>query len=162
MGDLVTLRCPPGAADAAISYGTQNFPAYRADHMDPMSPWYVDVTREASAGFLHQGGFSMVMNVPAVPYGFMLIRHGTDPKATHSMGHPVGHGWMVSIEVGNALVAHGFEPVATEEELEGPHPAEFAPRPSELEVALARIVELEEAVALATAGAKKVREPKGA
>jgi hypothetical protein len=54
---LVTLRCPPGAQDGAISHGSTQYIPYRADHRDPMSPWLVDVPREAAFHLCRNAGF---------------------------------------------------------------------------------------------------------
>lgn len=53
--ELVTLICPPGAADAPMSHGAVGYRAYLADHRDPQSVWLVDVPREAAPYFLKAG-----------------------------------------------------------------------------------------------------------
>ncbi|HEU0216455.1 MAG TPA: hypothetical protein VFQ90_07335 [Stellaceae bacterium] len=54
-GELVTLICPPGAQDAAISHGDAAFWAYREHGRDGL--WLVDVPREAAVHLCRVGGF---------------------------------------------------------------------------------------------------------
>jgi hypothetical protein len=56
-GEIVTLICPMGAADAPISHGTVSYAPYREDHTDARSRWLVAVPRHVAAPLLKIGGF---------------------------------------------------------------------------------------------------------
>jgi hypothetical protein len=55
--DWVTLVCPAGAADAAISEGETAYAPYRADVRDPRSLWLVRVPREVAQRLCWNAGF---------------------------------------------------------------------------------------------------------
>ncbi|HEY3909261.1 MAG TPA: hypothetical protein VGM07_05160 [Stellaceae bacterium] len=57
--ELVTLVCPPGAADAPISHGDRAFEPFR-EGGDRHGRWLVDVTAEAAIYFCRTGGFRRV------------------------------------------------------------------------------------------------------
>jgi hypothetical protein len=110
------LLAPPGAENYPISFGTQDFAAFRLDHQDPESLWAVDVSPEAAVYFLHNAGFSLM------------------PQTTNETGvvemtrlyHPEGYGCSVggvaydadeagvvtipSQHVGALCASHGFRP----------------------------------------------------
>lgn len=140
---MITLACPSGAEGYAISHGAAQFIPYREDHKNPASRWLVDVPPEAALGLTHTGGFVMVQPAAAVPHGFALIRHTTDPNAGFSGGAPDGNGNLI-IEVGRVADAraHGFVAIDEGTPLAAPKMA-----PAELEKnlteAVARIMELE-------------------
>ena len=54
---FVTLILPAGAQDGLISYGTQKFMPFRADHLDPASALMVNVPRHVAEHFCHNAGF---------------------------------------------------------------------------------------------------------
>ncbi len=85
MTDTVTLVCPPGAKDYAVSYGRDEYIPFRADHLDPDSQWLVSMPPVAAAGKLHAGGFSLA-KLPIGPLssgeGVRLVdKHGVHRSA---------------------------------------------------------------------------------
>ncbi len=59
MTDTVTLVCPPGAEDYAISYGEHKYQSFLKDPLDPASPWHVTMPRHAALDKLRVGGFAL-------------------------------------------------------------------------------------------------------
>jgi hypothetical protein len=60
---LVTLLCPPGAADAPISHGTVGYEAYRGRLPDGERCWLVDVPAEVAQSLI-RAGFKLLNEAP--------------------------------------------------------------------------------------------------
>jgi hypothetical protein len=131
MPGLMTLVCPPGAADGLISHGTQHFAPYRENHRNPDSRWLVDVPSEAAQHLLYKGGFGMPVTTqtlfgnepvqaPADPgvggtraMGLTIVRHESDPGASlgsYARRLEDGVSWLVHSHMVGQVMAHGFRP----------------------------------------------------
>jgi hypothetical protein len=81
MTNLIRLRVPPGAADADISHGTQNFRPWLVDPNDPETELRVSVPPEAAVHLIHNAGFEMVNDLQAPPpVGMALLAHPEGPE----------------------------------------------------------------------------------
>ena len=164
MSDLVTLIAPPGALGYPISFGTETYRPFMENPADPASRWLVKVAPEAVAGLTTRGGFQMLEQhvLDAIPPGFALVRHLTDPKASVGGGESDGNGnWLVPIERVADLASHGFQavegqvpqPPMTEDE-KGKAVAGAAAKVMDLEQRLAAAAKFAESVVVERDGLK--------
>ncbi len=86
--DLITLVCPPGAADYPVSHDIIDYQpdVYRADHTDPTSGRHVDLPPHVAVPLLHTGGFSLPKTKPVPPSGEFVRLVDKDGDLERSCG----------------------------------------------------------------------------
>jgi hypothetical protein len=92
------LRAPKGT-DEANADGK----SFRVDNNG-----IVEVPDEAAAPLIERGGFTEVVEPPAVPVGHALVMH-SDPGAACE-GEKFGDGYLVPVDRVAELASHGFMP----------------------------------------------------